>query len=187
MPNGMLGGGGMQIPLEGVVAPASSSSAAFDPSTILNDSTSRPPESSKPAAREEAPSSKMTSKQVSKEDFELALAQQEIRDPVNLWLNYHKFAKANPQEGIDLKDLLDRAIRILGRTQRYNDDPKLLRLWIYAADQRPDPMSRLMFYETVAAKGIGLKQALLYEAWAAEHEKAGEVDAARATYSFFVF
>lgn len=99
--------------------------------------------------------------------FEDLLASASLADPVQVWSEYAKWAaKHLPSQHLSV---LARACKRLTDNAKYHDDVRLLRLWVYFADQQ-GKVATHTFFGSLEEQGIGINHALLYEAWAASLE-----------------
>ncbi|WIA31182.1 hypothetical protein OEZ86_001187 [Tetradesmus obliquus] len=79
----------------------------------------------------------------------------------------------------ELQQVLEAATRSLSGTNRYNNDVRLLRIWVQYADCLPDPSDVFLH---LAERDIGRDHALLYEAYATYLELKGNFQQAELVY-----
>lgn len=101
-------------------------------------------------------------------------------DPLAVWDTYYKWALETFPSGSELIiSILEGACRRYGKTPRYKDDRRFVRLWIRYADLRSD---KLDVFAYMRKNHIGEHVALFYEAWATTLELAKDYDKAEQTY-----
>jgi len=113
------------------------------------------------------------------EDFEAALSRAESggADLLQIWTDYVLWAQRWPSA--EKVVLLRRAVRSLSVEKLYNQDIRLLRLWVMLADKESSPTN---IFRQLEDRGIGTHHALLYEAWAHCLETRRDFEAAAEVY-----
>eukprot|EP00775_Hariotina_reticulata_P004959 gene4959-5200_t len=94
-------------------------------------------------------------------------------DPLAAWLKYIKWTQeqfTTQGSKSELQHVLEAATKALSTTEQYNNDVRLLRIWVQYADCLPDPSDVFLFLES---RDIGRDHALLYEAYATYLELKG--------------
>lgn len=151
---------------------------------IVGHSAARQPFSSKTVSSQNVKVSSQLETCLSKETaaFEAEL-ERGGPDPAQTWVEYVAWANSkkaeNPDFGDRAKTILRRACHKLILDENYRDDVRQLRLWVRHADHVVDAQG---IFKNLEHKGIGLKHALLYEAWAAVAEKAHDFEATDGIY-----
>lgn len=88
-------------------------------------------------------------------------------------------AEAYPPRAPPLLAALERSCRAFVDDARYNNDPRLVRLWVRYADAREDPLDCFAY---MRSHSIGGESALFYEAWATTLEYKKDFKAADTAY-----
>ncbi|KAM4690405.1 mitotic checkpoint serine/threonine-protein kinase BUB1 beta [Rhinophrynus dorsalis] len=118
-------------------------------------------------------SSSNTAIQQQKQAFELELRFYSGEDPLDVWDRYIKWAEqAFPQGGKEsnLCPLLERAVKIFHKEQRYYGDLRYVNICIKFANFCSEPLD---LYSYLHSQGIGITHAVLYITWAEEFEARG--------------
>ncbi|XP_053553881.1 mitotic checkpoint serine/threonine-protein kinase BUB1 beta [Bombina bombina] len=118
-------------------------------------------------------SSSQTSIQQQKQNFELEIRFYSGEDTLDVWDRYIIWAEeAFPQGGNEsnLAPLLERAVKMFHKEERYYGDLRYLKLWLKFAHFCSEPLD---LYSYLHSQGIGINHALLYITWAEENEARG--------------
>ena len=123
----------------------------------------------------EHPNARLQDQDLEEAHFEAQLKNRE-NDVVRAWCDYVQWAADHNE---DEPSVLQRACYALAGDERHRDDIRHLRLWIRHAAHIGEAEK---VFDFLASEGIGVRHALLYEAWASHLERQRQFDAAERQY-----
>jgi len=95
----------------------------------------------------------------------------DLEDPLNSWLKYIKWARANfPTNSSKTLEILELCTNSLKNVDAYRNDPRYVKVWIEYADMLQTPGEVFTFMQV---NKIGIKVSLYWIAWAFVVEKLG--------------
>ncbi|KAJ8418312.1 hypothetical protein AAFF_G00140210, partial [Aldrovandia affinis] len=115
------------------------------------------------------------------ETFEARLSSDTGDDPLEQWDRYVGFVekKLSPEEKHVISVVLERLVQTFLQQNRYYNDARYINYCIRCASYYTEPIN---LYSYIYEKGIGIRAAALYIAWAEQFEKQGLLPQADTVY-----
>jgi checkpoint serine/threonine-protein kinase len=118
---------------------------------------------------------------VQRAEFEAKVTDPDCADPLAVWFEYIKWAQdrflAGDRQSGELV-LLERATKACN-LEKYKNDPRYIRIWVLYCDKVREPLD---MFKYMWSQEIGVRHALLYEAWALQLERERKHTEARKIY-----